>query len=204
MADDALVNEIRSWVDQTIDYKERLTLRSRLPRLMVRGELLLDLRGADLRGANLQEADLSFTDLDGADLRGADCRGASFYESSLQRAILSAADLSELHSPPPRPGLFGLTTGTSLGAANLMEADLSFSNLTGACLDWANLTGANLSGAILCNVSLNNADFKGARLSETVFTNCSISELKNLEAVVHQDPATVEHLTNALTRSDNS
>src|SRR5829696_2889738 len=87
-------------------------------RLIIKGHVVVPLRGADLRGAsldaaNLSAAHLSTTDLREASLDAADLRGAELRDADLSKASLSAANLNEAH----------------LGGADLREAYLHAANL---------------------------------------------------------------------------
>jgi len=60
----------------------------------------------------------------------------------------------------------GLANGFEIGIwADLVPADLSWTNLSGANLIEADMTGANLSGANLIMANLSRADMTGANLS---------------------------------------
>ncbi|PYS88327.1 MAG: hypothetical protein DMF64_20815 [Acidobacteria bacterium] len=88
-----------------------------------------------------------------------------------------------------------------LSGANLRDAYLSFANLISAYLRGANLRYADLSGADLrrtdlgyANLShaiLSGADFTGAELGFTTFADNDLSEVKGLEAVIHDGPSSI-------------
>jgi uncharacterized protein YjbI with pentapeptide repeats len=123
--------------------------------LIIKGHVVVDLRGANLRGANLSvvnlrgaslsEVDLSETYLRRTNLRDADLMGSNLSGADLNIANLSEADL----------------TGANLRGANLRKA-----NVAGAGLSAANLSSANLSAVILRGADLNIANLRGANLRE--------------------------------------
>ena len=107
--------------------------------LIVRGESIVDLKGADLSnallyGASLNKADLCGADLRGVDLRRANLEGANLSDASLYKANLSGADLRN----------------ASLNEALLNETDLSEANLEGANFTKEQLdTARSLKGATM-------------------------------------------------------
>ncbi len=117
--------------------------------LIIKGQSIIDLKGADLKDADLLGAKLSGADLSGVFLREANLfqanlNGANLILTALTAAILFKADLS---------------------AANLEKAfldggtDLRFANLNGANLQETKLKGTNLQGANVTSTQLDKAIF---------------------------------------------
>jgi hypothetical protein len=129
-----------------------------------------DLIGADLGGANLAYATLAYANLAQSNLIGARLRRAALAGAMLTNANLGSADL----------------LGANFDGANLDGANLANATLTNARLAKASLTNANLGRA-----SLTNADFLNARMDATVLVNVDLSEVKNLESVIHFGPSSV-------------
>jgi hypothetical protein len=134
------------------------------------------LSGADLSDANLSYADLSYADLSYADLSGAAIRGAYLDNADLNDAVLRDAKLS----------------GADLSGADLSGADLSDANLANAVLFDANLSDAHLIWANLTRAKLSGADFTGVTLAYTTFAGNDLSEVKGLEAVLHEGPSSID------------
>jgi hypothetical protein len=118
----------------------------------------------DLSGASLSGADLWRADLYGANLKGASLGGVNLVETRLSGADLSGADLD----------------GADLAAADLYKADLRSAMLT------ANFLSANLDYALL-----SQADLAGAWFGYTTFADTDLSDVKGLDAVVHQGPSCI-------------
>jgi len=138
----------------------------------------------DLRGADLFALDLGL-DLIGAGLSGADLSGAELSWAKLSMTDLSSADLSNATLLGANLSDANLA-GTALSEANLMQTDLSLANLREA-----NLHSADLGGADLHHADLVGADFDGAIVAGTTFGDVDLSEVKNLETVIHRSPSTV-------------
>lgn len=64
-------------------------------------------------------------------------------------------------------------------------------DLSGANLRDANLSGAILIGVNLWRAELANADFKLAHIGATIIDDVDLSEVKNLESVIHYGPSSV-------------
>ena len=69
--------------------------------------------------------------------------------------------------------------------------DLSHADLSRADLIDANLIGADLSAADLSAADLSAADFTDVGLGYTTFADNDLSEVKGLEAVIHNAPSTI-------------
>jgi len=135
----------------------------------------LDLAGFELGRANLREACLSKAILSGASLVEADLTDAKLCGATLKKAFLAGADLH-------RADLYGADlTGASLECADFSEANLRTADLRRADLWVARFTGANLSGALIDH----------ARLGYTVFGSNDLSEVKELDDVVHSHPSII-------------
>ncbi len=85
---------------------------------------------------------------------------------------------------------------TNLLAANLSGANLSGANLKGAQLFATDLSEADLSGATLVNTLLDGAHLHGANLNQaelgsTVFASVDLSTVKGLNAVNHFGSSTI-------------
>ncbi len=117
--------------------------------LIIKGQSIIDLKGADLKDA----------DLLGAKLSGADLSGVFLREANLFQANLNGANLIL----------------TALTAANLFKADLSGANLEKAFLDggtdlrFANLNGANLQKTKLKGTNLQGANVTSTQLDKAIF-----------------------------------
>ncbi len=117
--------------------------------LIIKGQSIIDLKGADLKDA----------DLLGAKLSGADLSGVFLREANLFQANLNGANLIL----------------TALTAANLFKADLSGANLEKAFLDggtdlrFANLNGANLQETKLKGTNLQGANVTSTQLDKAIF-----------------------------------
>lgn len=125
---------------------------------------------ADLSSVNLSSVNLSFAHVSSVNLSGANLSGAS-----LSGADLSGADLS----------------GANLTDANLREADLTYADLT-----YADLTDANLTDACLYYAILNEAiltDLNKAVLGRTIFAEVDLSQVKNLDEVIHHGPSRISY-----------
>lgn len=129
---------------------------------------------------DIRDADIGHSDLIGINLYCTDLRNAKLSFTKLIDANLSAANLKDAH--------FFL--------ANLTRADLSGANLSGANFSAANLSGANLSGALLDgafldDVRLTNANLLNVRMENTGIDNVDLSEVKNLESIIHRGPSSI-------------
>jgi hypothetical protein len=153
------------------------------------------LHGVDLRGANLSGANLSSAQLAGARLNEARLDQAGFaaaqainssmtghewVSANLRGADLRHADLSD----------------ASLSEADLRDANLNGAFLNGTRLFYADVRGADLSGVKLWRANLCGASLKGAILTKaacaaTTFANIDLSEVKDLDSVLHHGPSTV-------------
>jgi uncharacterized protein YjbI with pentapeptide repeats len=74
-----------------------------------------------------------------------------------------------------------------LSGASLKEADLQEANLRMANLSGTDLTAANLHGA-----TFTEADFGMARFFETILSNVDLGGCKNLDAINHDGPSTID------------
>jgi hypothetical protein len=99
------------------------------------------------------------------DLRGADLRGADLVFADLTFADLRGADLR--------------------------RAAIEGANLSGANLDGANLSEAYLFSVDLSHASLTDVDFTDASLGSITFANNDLSEVKGLEAIIHEGPSSI-------------
>jgi len=79
--------------------------------LVIKDDVVVDLKGADLRDAHLSEADLGEADLSAATLHEASLTGADLLKADLSAANLGAADLREA-------SLSGASLKSALGIAN--------------------------------------------------------------------------------------
>jgi hypothetical protein len=118
----------------------------------------------ELSGANLSGADLYCADLTRANLGGVNLGGANLIEACLSGADLNKADLD----------------CTDLNGADLYKADLRTAVLK------ANFMSANLDCALL-----SQSDFAGAWVGYTTFADTDLSDVRGLEAVVHQGPSSI-------------
>ncbi|RPI06757.1 MAG: toll/interleukin-1 receptor domain-containing protein, partial [Ignavibacteriae bacterium] len=101
----------------------------------------------------------------------------------LREANLLRANLSDAYLFRADFGLANLSEA-NLSNADLFHANFLYTDLSGVDLNGATLISTNLRGAIL-----DGAKFKGARLYNTLFINVDISEVKELEEVVHVGPS---------------
>jgi len=100
--------------------------------------------------------------------------------SELPEADLSRVDLCSAN--------FGSTT---LYRANFTEAHLRATRFSGADLRFADFKRAYLDGADFTEARLEGADFTGSYLDGTNFGNNDLSDVKGLEAVIHQGPSNI-------------
>jgi uncharacterized protein YjbI with pentapeptide repeats len=149
----------------------------------------------DLSGADLYTAVLSRFDLCAVNLSGADLSGTFLIETHLSRANLAGANLSgaRLHWAD----LSGANlVDANLVAAKLEEANLNEAILSGADLDSTNLKGAtlraaDLRGARLLHTDLTAADLNNALFFRTLFAPSDLFQVKGLDTIVHNGPATI-------------
>jgi hypothetical protein len=132
---------------------------------MENGDVEPNLHTADLRDADLRGIDFHKTNLTAADFSNADVRDADLSEAILYLARFRNANFS----------------GTDFLGANLYEAYLHGANFSQAYFMEANLSGANLT----------NANFFGAHIADTVFGYVDLSQVRNLESVVHHGPSSI-------------
>src|SRR5215218_3165418 len=107
-------------------------------RLIIKGHVVVALRGADLTAANLRAAHLSAAHLSAADLSRASLDAADLREAELRDADLSDASLSAANLDRAHLGGSDLRRAY-LHAANLLRANLSEADLTDAYLHAVNL-----------------------------------------------------------------
>jgi uncharacterized protein YjbI with pentapeptide repeats len=124
--------------------------------LVIKGHVVVTLRGADLREAELSAATLSAAHLSGADLSKASLVAADLKEAQLRDANLSDASLSSANLDRAHMGGADLRRAY-LHAANFLKANLSGADLRDADLRDSDLKGANLRGADLREVDLRRA-----------------------------------------------
>jgi hypothetical protein len=84
----------------------------------------------------------------------------------------------------------------SLAHADLAHAKLMRANLTGVDFNGANLFNTTLSGAYLWFANLDAAKLTKAsllrtRMGHTAISNVDLSEVKNLEYVIHESPSSI-------------
>jgi hypothetical protein len=119
---------------------------------------------------DLSGADLNGISLDRIDLRGVNLHGANFIQASLGDARLGGANLSQVN----------------LSDAYLNDADLFSANLWGA-----NLSGVSLISANLTDAELANANCLETQMAFTILSNVDLSEVKNLDSVIHSGPSCI-------------
>jgi hypothetical protein len=99
--------------------------------------------------------------------------------------VLSGADLS-------RANLRGANLiGTRLRGVDLSGARLIKANLRGADLSRASLRGAHLRGSDLSRGTFHGTDLSRAIVVHTTFADTDLSDVRGLEAVVHQGPSSI-------------
>jgi uncharacterized protein YjbI with pentapeptide repeats len=128
--------------------------------LVMKGHVVVDLRGADLSAADLGLADLSAANLHRAELREADLGEADLSEANLLMANLRNADLR----------------ASDLKGAHLHKADLSEADLRDANLRDADLREAHPTAAYLNKDSLKETDLRGAYLNATDLNEADLSK----------------------------
>jgi uncharacterized protein YjbI with pentapeptide repeats len=132
-----------------------------------------DFREARLCGENLSKAHLNGADFWRADLRGANLSRAHLSVADLREADLSWADLSV----------------TFFVRSDLRGANLSRTDLSVVFLGEADLRGADLGGAVLSGARPDGANFHGAKLGHTIFADLDLSNVMELDAVIHMSPS---------------
>jgi uncharacterized protein YjbI with pentapeptide repeats len=120
-------------------------------------------------------------DLSDADLSGLNLDEINFRDTNLTRANLIGTNINRAY-----------LLRVKLIEADLTGASLAFSNLTLADLKNANLSAVNLSYTNLNEARLDNADFNGASTFLTGFAMNDFSSVKNLEAVYHEGPSSID------------
>lgn len=148
--------------------------------LLIKGHVVVDLKGADLSNARLSAAELSAVHLSeaalsGAYLNAADLRRVDLNEADLSRADLSAANLHEANLSGADLLKADLSAAT-LHRANLSEADLLEAHLDSANLHRANLSRADLRRAHLVRANLHEADLAGADLRRANLREANLHE----------------------------
>jgi uncharacterized protein YjbI with pentapeptide repeats len=128
---------------------------------------------------DLIDADLSKENLFEINLSWTNLIGANLFEGNLSYANLSRALLCMAN-----------LTRARLSSATLIEADLTGTNLHGTDFSRANLTGAILAEADLIN----------SRFINTLIVDIDLRETRNLEAVEHLGPSTID--INTLSKSE--
>lgn len=134
------------------------------------------------------EPDLSGADLQKMNLRGANLSGVNFKNVNLRSAILGNVDL----------------TMSNFSGACLANTYLGFSNLYRTILAAANLSGAMFTRTNLQDTVLTNADLTGAEMFFTTINNVDLSEVKNLESIIHTGPSSIGIDTIYLSRGNIS
>ncbi|MBI3941525.1 MAG: toll/interleukin-1 receptor domain-containing protein [Chloroflexi bacterium] len=124
-----------------------------------------DLSGESLKGVNPQDGSLAEAFLNGWVL------DVKF----VREAYLRGFEISE-----GEPGKVYLTEGY-FGEGGVINPDLG----------GANLRGVNLGGAYLSGIDLQGADFENARIGWTTFGDIDLSQVKNLDKVIHTGPSTI-------------
>lgn len=123
--------------------------------------------------------DLSKAQLERASLEWANLERADFEDANLFRACLFRA---------------------KLGRANLERANLEWASLRRARVERANFVGANLFRANFVEAHLGHADFRNATLGGTLIIDVDLSHSKNLDAVHHRGPSSIDTQTLELSR----
>jgi uncharacterized protein YjbI with pentapeptide repeats len=140
----------------------------------------LNLSGVDLHKANLKHAILSHSVLNGARLNNANLGGAHLYGAHLNHVNLDAARLIAAN-----------LVAAKFNHASLVGANLNDANLRDATFADADFTATNLFSTSFFFTNLKDADFKGARIEMTKFNEIDLSEVKNLESVIHSGPSSI-------------
>lgn len=139
---------------------------------------------ADFRDTDLSGAIFAQSRLDGARFYDSALRASYFYEAGLRGAQFSGADLRSI------PEIEGAQT--TLGCADLEDANFVYAKLDGVVLGHADLRNAHFGGASLkgaqffdANISgadFNGADLEGADLSQVVCSqNAKLGSARNLD-----------------------
>ncbi|HEV7890765.1 MAG TPA: toll/interleukin-1 receptor domain-containing protein [Pyrinomonadaceae bacterium] len=126
-----------------------------------------------------------FSEYDPPDLSGADLHGINLSEVDLSSVDLKNANLTDVILNDA--GLIG----ADLSDARLCNSHLSFVDFTQATLVGADLTGAFFLQTILQETVLANANLLNARMYYTSFNNVDLSEVQNLDSVIHEGPSTI-------------
>jgi uncharacterized protein YjbI with pentapeptide repeats len=143
--------------------------------LIIKGHVVVALKGADLTAADLTAANLSRADLGEVDLSKAELHAVNLGEADLENADLTDASLSAAN-------LHGVYLGGAyvrrayLHATNLLRANLSSADLSEAYLHAANLHKVDLTGAYLSDANLSGADLRDADLSGADLRRTDLSD----------------------------
>lgn len=139
----------------------------------------LTLPGIDLTESILNKSNFAHSDLSDAQLVGIIANHACFTGAGLQRAnlhqaLLSEADLSQIHGAGCRM-TEALLKGALLPGADLSCAQLAGMMAEGAQLQQASLRGADLTEAILLGADLTDADLTEARVQQLIGNEAKLS-----------------------------
>ena len=147
--------------------------------------ILVDAR---LSGANFDGATLTRTNFTNATLTH------TYFNTSLDTAILTGADLTNIHIRTNINGI-NLSGVRSMRHADLRGVHLNGTNLSGVPLQGADFTGAQMQGAILTGANLTGTILIGANLEGVIGANLegAIIAPNDLPAAPHQGIAFQVH-----------
>jgi uncharacterized protein YjbI with pentapeptide repeats len=131
---------------------------------------------ADLRNANIAQSDMTKTDMHRADLEGSDLEGTRFRKANLDNA--------------------------NLRNTNLIDADFSYASLRWTDLTDANATEAVLVGADFFETKFHGTDLFNAITGQTRFNELDLRNVKNLDALKHEFPSSVDIRTIYLSQGE--
>lgn len=133
--------------------------------------ILVDAR---LSGANFDGATLTRTNFTNATLTH------TYFNTSLDTAILTGADLTNIHIRTNINGI-NLSGVRSMRHADLRGVHLNGTNLSGVPLQGADFTGAQMQGAILTGANLTGTILIGANLEGAILT-----DVIGMEQAIHE------------------
>jgi uncharacterized protein YjbI with pentapeptide repeats len=145
----------------------------------------IDLSQTRLDGVKLQGVNLHRADLTGASWRGADLSGADLSKSTLGLTDLSKATLTKANF------IGAEISGTLFTQANLKGADLRLTRSSDSNYGQADLSGALLFAANLIGSEFEGAKFSGAFCEQTIFGDNDLSQIIDIETVIHEGPSTL-------------
>ncbi len=144
---------------------------------------------------DLYEADLSNINLKGADLKNVNLMKANLYQANFQNADLSESNLQYANLQESN------LNGTNLKKTDLSHAKLNKSSLIYTILFQATLLNTDLSEADLTHADLRYARFGCVNLSSTImkwcicknvsWENIDLSEVKELDTLIHDGPSSI-------------